>query len=217
MRQLHIDLVSDIACPWCAIGYARLLEALHQLEGKVQVSLSWRAFELNPDPDLVPEPILPALARKYGRTEAEMQQSQQQLMEIAKGLGLNFSGMQQRNTSNTFNGHRLVKWAAGFNQQSAMKLALFDAYFGQAEDVNNKAVLLNAVQAAGLDPVQAQAVLDSDAFAAEVRAEEAQYQNAGIQSVPAFIINQQYLISGAREPEVLAQALEQIAAEITDA
>ncbi|WP_337841600.1 DsbA family oxidoreductase [Rheinheimera sp.] len=216
MRQLHIDLVSDIACPWCAIGYARLLEALQQLQGKVQVTLTWRAFELNPDPALQPEPILPALARKYGRSEAEMEQSQLQLMDIAKGLGLNFSGMQRRYTTNTFNAHRLVKWAAAFDKQSALKLALFDAYFGQAEDVNNPAVLLNAVQVAGLNPAQAQQVLDSDAYADDVRAEEAKYQEAGIQSVPAFIINQQYLISGAREPEVLAQALEQIAAQITE-
>ena len=111
MTLLRIDLVSDVACPWCAIGYARLQQALQSLGGAVEVDLHWRAFELNPDPALKPEPILPALCRKYGVPAAQMQQSQQMLMQLAAGLGLNFTGMEQRLTCNTFDAHRLLKWA----------------------------------------------------------------------------------------------------------
>lgn len=218
MTVLQIDLVSDVACPWCAIGYARLQQALQSLPD-IAVALRWRAFELNPDPDLIPEPILPALCRKYGVPAAQMQQSQQRLMQIAAELGLNFSGMEQRLTCNTFDAHRLLKWAAAqqttatITAQTALKLALFEAYFGKAQQVSDPAVLLNCVETAGLDREVASQVLASGQFAAEVREEEADYQQAGISSVPAFIINQRYLISGAQEPAQLAQALQQIAAE----
>jgi len=223
MTLLRIDLVSDIACPWCAIGYARLQQALQSLHGEIAVDLHWRAFELNPDPALKPEPILPALCRKYGVPAAQMQQSQQMLMQLAAGLGLNFSGMEQRLTCNTFDAHRLLKWAAAsfpatsettVSAQTALKLALFEAYFGRAEQVSEVDVLLRCVAAAGLDVDAAREVLASTQFADAVRAEEAAYQQAGISSVPAFVINQRYLISGAQEPAQLAETLQQIAAEM---
>ena len=226
MTQLRIDLVSDIACPWCAIGYARLQQALQSLHGAIEVDLHWRAFELNPDPALVPEPILPALCRKYGVPAAQMQQSQQMLMQLAAGLGLNFSGMEQRLTCNTFDAHRLLKWAAAaypataaqsVSAQTALKLALFEAYFGRAEQVSEHDVLLRCVAAAGLDADAAAQVLLSTQFTDDVRAEEAAYQQAGISSVPAFVINQRYLISGAQEPAQLAETLQQIAAEAEQA
>ena len=226
MTRLRIDLVSDIACPWCAIGYARLQQALQSLHGAIEVDLHWRAFELNPDPALVPEPILPALCRKYGVPAAQMQQSQQMLMQLAAGLGLNFSGMEQRLTCNTFDAHRLLKWAAAaypataaqsVSAQTALKLALFEAYFGRAEQVSEHDVLLRCVAAAGLDADAAAQVLLSTQFADDVRAEEAAYQQAGISSVPAFVINQRYLSSGAQEPAQLAETLQQIAAEAEQA
>ncbi len=212
MTTLTIDLVSDIACPWCAIGYARLEKALATLP-ELEVQLNWHAFELNPDKAAAQEPILPALSRKYGRSQEEMAQAQQHMTKIATELGLNFSKMQQRFTCNTFDAHRLVKWADTFNKATAMKQALFTAYFGEAADVSNHQVLLSCVQDAGLDEQAARSVLAGDDYAKQVHTDIANYQQAGISSVPAFIINNKYLISGAQEPEQLAQALKQIAAE----
>jgi predicted DsbA family dithiol-disulfide isomerase len=215
MKNLHIDLVSDIACPWCAIGYARLEQAMHSIKDKVDVSIQWRAFELNPDPNLIPEAILPALSKKYGRSEAEMRANQESMIKVATDLGLNFEKMQQRFTCNTFDAHRLVKWAAAFDKQTAMKQALFEAYFGFAEDVSKTEVLQRCAEKAGLDAAEALKVLQSEQFIDEVRTEEAQYQQAGISSVPAFVINQRYLISGAQDPATLAASLLQIADEMT--
>ncbi|AXR06976.1 DsbA family oxidoreductase [Salinimonas sediminis] len=212
MTDITIDLVSDVACPWCAIGYGRLQQALEQLP-EVSTTLTWRAFELNPDPDATPEPIVPALCRKYGATEEQINDSQRQMMTIASELGLHFDKMESRYTANTFDAHRLVKWAATHNSQTPMKLALFDAYFGDAKPVGEHSVLLDCVKAAGLDTEQAKQVLDSDQFGDDVRREEQQYQQAGVSSVPAFIINNKYLISGAQEPDELAQAIRQIASE----
>lgn len=213
MKNLQIDIVSDIACPWCAIGYARLERAMEQVGSEYQFSVNWHAFELNPDHRGPGEPILPALARKYGRSEDEMQASQSQMMEIAKNLGLNFEKMQERFTCNTFDAHRLVKWAGEQGQSTAMKKALFEAYFGRAEAVSDHEVLLECVKAAGLEPERAHLVLESDQYAQAVRDDEAKYQQAGVSAVPAFVINNKYLISGAQEPESLAASFRQVAAE----
>lgn len=213
MKKIHIDIVSDIACPWCAIGYARLAQAMERLAPDHEFSVQWKAFELNPDHTGQGEPILPALARKYGRSEQEMRENQQRMMTIATELGLNFEKIQQRLTYNTFDAHRLVKWAGEQGRQTAMKQALFEVYFGKAMDVSDHAVLLSCVQALGLDPAKARQVLDSDQYAAQVREEEVTYQQAGVSSVPAFIINNQYLITGAQEPDALAQALQEISDE----
>lgn len=213
MKRVQIDIVSDIACPWCAIGYARLEQALRQLEGELVAEVQWRAFELNPEQGAPRLPILEALSRKYGRSVAEMEAAQSSMMDIAQGLGLDFSRMQQRYTANTFDAHRLVKWAQEQGQATAMKMACFDAYFGKAADVSDRQVLLECVGAAGLDPQAAAEVLATDAFAEAVRSDEARYQQAGVTAVPAFILNQRYLISGAQDASTLVEALRQVAAE----
>ena len=213
MNTLKVDIVSDIACPWCAIGYARLKQATAELQNELEVEVEWHAFELNPDPTGDGEPILPALARKYGRSEDEMRANQAQMMEVAADLGLNFKKLQERYTRNTFDGHRLVKWAGEHGKQTDMKLALFEAYFGRAENVSDAEVLVRCASTVGLDAEQARAVLDSDQYAEAVRQDEARYQQAGVSAVPAYIVNQKYLISGAQEPDTLVSAFREIAQE----
>ncbi|WP_273426353.1 DsbA family oxidoreductase [Marinobacter sp.] len=213
MTTLQIDIVSDIACPWCAIGYARLEKAMAALKDDLDIRVEWHAFELNPDPSGDGEPILPALARKYGRSEDEMRANQAQMMEIAKDLGLNFEKLQERYTRNTFDGHRLVKWAGEQGKQTEMKMALFEAYFGRAENVTDTDVLISCASSVGLDAEEAQAVLNSERYADAVRADEARYQQAGVSAVPAYIVNQKFLISGAQEPDTLIDALREIAQE----
>ncbi|MCK2151168.1 MAG: DsbA family oxidoreductase [Marinobacter alexandrii] len=213
MTTLQIDIVSDIACPWCAIGYARLEKAMAALKDDLDIRVEWHAFELNPDPSGDGEPILPALARKYGRSEDEMRANQTQMMEIAKDLGLNFEKLQERYTRNTFDGHRLVKWAGEQGKQTEMKMALFEAYFGRAENVTDTDVLISCASSVGLDAEEAQAVLSSERYADAVRADEARYQQAGVSAVPAYIVNQKFLISGAQEPDTLIDALREIAQE----
>ncbi|MDX1551975.1 MAG: DsbA family oxidoreductase [Marinobacter sp.] len=211
MTTMQIDIVSDIACPWCAIGYARLEKAMEALQDDMDFTLQWHAFELNPDPSGDGEPILPALSRKYGRSEDEMRASQGQMMEIATALGLNFKKLQERHTRNTFDAHRLVKWAGEQGKQTEMKMAFFEAYFGRAENISNPDVLVYCVESIGLEGAKAREVLASDLYADAVRQDEAQYQQAGVSAVPAYIINRKFLISGAQEPETLVQAFREIA------
>ena len=213
MNNIQIDIVSDIACPWCAIGYARLQRAMAQLAAEYKFTVQWHAFELNPEHSGPGEPILPALAKKYGRSEEEMRANQSNMMTIATDLGINFENIQQRLTCNTFDAHRLVKWAGEQGQQTAMKQALFEVYFGHAMNVSDHAVLLACVETLGLDSAAAKQVLESDQYAAAVREDEATYQQAGVTSVPAFIINSKYLISGAQESDAWVKALQEISAE----
>tara|TARA_R110002072_G_scaffold284396_5_gene448705 strand:- start:33174 stop:33824 length:651 start_codon:yes stop_codon:yes gene_type:complete len=216
MNTLQIDIVSDIACPWCAIGYARLERAIEQLGPDYEFSIQWRAFELNPYHSGKGEPILPALAKKYGRSESEMRAAQSNMMEIAKELGINFNKLQERLTANTFDAHRLVKWAGGYGLQTVMKKALFEAYFGKALNISDQEALLTCVEALGLDMGEARQVLESDQYSTAVREDETKYQNSGVSSVPAFIVNQKYLISGAQESSVLAKALQDISAAASE-
>lgn len=210
--QLTIDIVSDIACPWCAIGYARLQQAMTELRDEMSFSVTWHAFELNPDQQKGQGlPITEALSRKYGRSPAQIEALQNDMMRIAADLGLNFTRMQERHTCNTFDGHRLVKWATEQDKGTEMKMALFEAYFGRAEDVSDPQVLLTCVADAGLSTEDAHAMLESDRYSDMVRADEHRYQQGGINSVPAFIINGQYMISGAQEPDTLVRALQQVA------
>jgi predicted DsbA family dithiol-disulfide isomerase len=213
MIPVKIDIVSDIACPWCAIGYARLEEAMQQLKDEMSFAVEWHAFELNPDPAGDGQPILQALSQKYGRSVEEMEQTQAQMQTIAESLGLNFSALQERHTRNTFDAHRLVKWAGEQGKQTAMKKALFEAYFGKDAVITDPEVLAECAASAGLDADAARQLLATDDYTQTVREDEAKWQKAGISSVPAFVINDQYLISGAQEPETLVQAFKDITAK----
>lgn len=216
MTELQIDIVSDIACPWCAIGYARLQQAMEQLSEDMRFRVQWHAFELNPDASGDGEPILQALSRKYGRSPQEMEAAQADMMRIAAGLGLNFERMQERYTRNTFDGHRLVKWAAEYGRQTDMKMALFDAYFGHAANIADHDVLQARAESIGLDGKEARQLLQSDRYADQVREEEAYWQQAGVTGVPAFIVNRRYMISGAQEPDTLVEALRRVASDTAE-
>lgn len=215
MSPLQIDFVSDIACPWCAIGLASLQKALAQCANDIQASLHCQPFELNPQMPPEGEDIIEHLQKKYGSTPA--QQTEIRAMIAARGadVGFQFHAEGRGRIVNTFNAHRLLHWAGQQSeaQQLALKLALLRAYHGRAERVDHNDVLLAVIDEVGLDRTEASHILASDRYANEVREAEQQWQANGIQSVPAVIINQQYLITGGQPPEVFEQALRKIAAE----
>lgn len=213
MQTLRIDLVSDVACPWCAIGYRRLEQALETLKGEIDVELFWQPFELNRDMPPEGEPILEHLCRKYGKDAASMEQSQREIMKVAEELGLNFRGALERRANNTFAAHRVLTWAGTQNQETALQLALFDAYFGEAKNPADPEVLREKAIEVGLDGDIAEAIARSDQYADEVRAAEQQFMEAGVSAVPGLILDGRYLISGAQPPEVLVDALRQVAEE----
>ncbi len=212
--RLKIDFVSDVACPWCAVGLASLQQALARSQDVVQATLHFQPFELNPDMPPGGEDIGEHLGRKYGSTPEQRAHIQATIRERGAAVGFAFNPDGRGRIVNTFNAHRLLHWAGleGADQQLALKRALLEAYHGRAERVDHDEVLLAAVRTVGLDEARAQQILGSDEFADAVRAAERQWQMAGIQSVPAVVINDRHLISGGQPPEVFEQALRQIAA-----
>ncbi|MDQ7732900.1 DsbA family oxidoreductase [Halomonas sp. SpR1] len=213
MQKVRIDLVSDVACPWCAIGYLRLEQALEIVDGEIDVELVWQPFELNPDMPPEGEPILEHLCRKYGKDAASMAQSQREIMAVAEELGLNFRGALERRANNTFAAHRVLAWAGTQNLETPLQLALFDAYFGEAKNPADPAVLREKAIKVGLDGDTAEAIARSDQYAEEVRAAEQRFMEAGVNAVPGLILDGRYLISGAQPADVLVDALRQVVEE----
>ena len=213
---MKIDFVSDVACPWCAVGLASLQQALKNSADAVQATLHFQPFELNPDMPPGGEDVNEHLARKYGGTPEQFEANRAAIRQRGAAVGFQFNPAGRGRIYNTFNAHRLLHWAGqqGDDQQLALKRALLEAYHGRSEAVEQDDVLLAAVKKAGLNEARAQEILASDEFAAEVRAAERHYQQAGISSVPAVIINDRHLISGGQPPEVFEQALRQLAQSV---
>ncbi|MBG6219903.1 MULTISPECIES: DsbA family oxidoreductase [unclassified Janthinobacterium] len=209
---IRIDFVSDVSCPWCVIGLKALEQALDTLHGTVQAEIHFQPFELNANMPPEGEDISEHIARKYGSTAEQMAQSREAIRVRGEQLGFTFAMDQRGRIYNTFDAHRLLHWAQIEGRQKALKMALFDAYFTQGQNPSSHELLLAVAGQAGLDSVKAAEVLASDAYADEVRAQQQFYQQNGINSVPAVIINERHLISGGQPPEVFEQALRQIIA-----
>jgi predicted DsbA family dithiol-disulfide isomerase len=214
--QLRIDFVSDVACPWCAVGLASLEQALARLGADIDVALHFQPFELNPGMADGGQDAGDYLKAKYGMDDAQLHAARVRIREAGAAAGFSFSEKRER-VWNTFDAHRLLHWAglveAGGSPQAqhALKKALLTAYHARNENPGAPEVLLAAAREAGLDAAQAQAVIDSDRYTADVQQMEAFWQQSGIQSVPAIVINRQHLISGGQPSGVFEAALRQVA------
>jgi len=219
--RVTIDIFSDVMCPWCIIGYSQLQKALALLEGEIAAEERWRPFELNPDMPPEGEGQAEHIARKYGRNTAEIEANRDRMIQFGDRAGYSFrysgEGEGPRPMMwNTFLAHKLLAWVldtAGPDRQTELKRALFDAHFQQRRNVSDPAVLLDIVQALGLDRAEAEAALVDEALARRVRQEEAAAWDMNISGVPAMLINGKYLIPGAQEPEVYADALRRVVAK----
>ncbi|MES2937646.1 MAG: DsbA family oxidoreductase [Pseudomonadota bacterium] len=212
---LRIDFVSDVACPWCAIGLASLEKALGELGGEVRAELHFQPFELNPGMPPEGQDIGEHLTQKYGSTPEQQAAAREAIRQRGEALGFAFRKEGRGRAHNTFDAHRLLHWAGlqGAEKQLALKKALLKAYHGEGRAPNDRAVLLDAVAEAGLDRTEAGRVFDEQLYADDVREREQFYQQHGISAVPSVIVNERHLIQGGQPPEVFAQALRQIAAE----
>ena len=217
MNHLKIEIVSDIMCPWCIIGYKNLEAALKQLSETIEAKVSWWAFELNPDMPKAGLSIDDYLQQKYGLSAIEGKRKMQQVTEAGKKAGFTFNFDDDRIMINSFDCHRLLLWSKQYEKQTALKLALFDAHFTNAIFLNEQENLLKVVASVGLDKERAQVILDGDEYANEVRAEQQKAQQMGISAVPTFIINEKYSISGGQAVETFVQALTQISEEALSA
>ncbi|MGK0375913.1 MAG: putative DsbA family dithiol-disulfide isomerase [Arenicella sp.] len=203
-----IDIISDVSCPWCIIGYRSLLSALEQLDAQDSVKINWRPFELNPTMPAEGQDRVEHLQQKYGLTEEQSNANRQNLIDRGLSVGYQFEFVENGRVYNTFNAHRLIHWAQQHDLQTELKLALFDLYFQQAGNPSSDQDLLSCVEKVGLPVPQAKDILESDKFKNEVRADQQLSQQQSISSVPAFIFNHKYLVSGGQPKEVFIEAIE---------
>jgi len=212
VTTLKIDFISDVACPWCAVGLNALERALERVRpDSIDAELHFQPFELNPTMAAEGADTVQYLGDKYGIGPEQIARNQAAIR--ARGAEVGFAFGQRRRVWNTFDAHRLLHWAALQGRQRELKHALLKAYHGEGRNPGAHDVLLELAAAVGLDAEAAREVLASGRYAEEVRAAEAMWQQAGIDSVPSIVINDRHLIQGGQPPEVFEKALRQIAAQ----
>lgn len=209
---IKIDFVSDVACPWCAVGLESLEAAMARVGDGLQVELHFQPFELNPQMPAEGEDSVEHLTRKYGITAEQAAANGEAIRARGESLGFEFRMDKRRRVVNTFDAHRLLHWAgeSGQESQRVLKHALLRAYFTEGEDVSSPEVLLRLVGVAGLEIERARQILASGEYAEAVRAQEQFYQQQGITAVPSVIFNDRHLIQGGQSVETFEQALRQL-------
>jgi predicted DsbA family dithiol-disulfide isomerase len=214
MNTLQIDFVSDVACPWCAVGLNALERALERVGSDIAVELHMQPFELNPTMAAAGANAAQYLKAKYGMSDEQLAVNRARIAERGAAEGFTFGT--RAHVWNTFDAHRLLHWAGvegAPGSQRALKHALLKAYHGEGRNPSAHDVLLELATQVGLPAARAREVLEKNEFADDVREAERFWQEAGIHSVPAVVINRQHLISGGQPSEVFEQALRQIASD----
>ena len=210
---IKIDYVSDVACPWCAVGLGNLNLAIAQLSDQVNFEVHFHPFELNSNMPVGGQDAIEHLTEKYGLTADQVKANQATIRAKALEAGFAFHPEGRKRVYNTFDCHRLLYWAAkeyDLQKQASLKMELLNTYFCLAVNLDDQENLLDAVMRAGLDKDRAHEILKSKEFSNEVREEESTYTGVGINSVPAIILDNQYLLQGAQPPQSFVNAFEQL-------
>ena len=214
---LSVDIVSDVMCPWCIIGWLKFQTVMTHFEGRLGFRVQWHPFELNPDMPPEGEDAAAHVMRKYGITAEQSRTNSGKMAGVANGLGFAFNRGPDFRMRNSFDAHRLLTWAGALEEpeqatatgvQTALKLALFAAHFTDNRDVSDHLVLADVAASVGLDRARAAAILASGEFGEMVRTEEAYWADQNITGVPAFILGGRMMIPGAQEPEAFIRVIE---------
>ena len=211
MKKVTIDMVSDVVCPWCIIGYERLQKAIAQLDD-IEVTIQFHPFELNPNMPQEGQDVREHIMEKYGLTPAQSDQNRKQLIDAGASVGFKFDYFDGMRMANTFNAHQVLHYAGENGKQEALKLRLFAAYFSERRNVNDIEVLVNEAVSVGLNEQEVSELLANQTYADVVREHENLWLQRGIQSVPTFVIGNSG-VAGAQDPDTLAQFIVQASTE----
>lgn len=215
--RLSVDIVSDVMCPWCIIGWLKFRKVMDHFAGRLDFRVQWHPFELNPDMPPEGEDAAAHVMRKYGISAEQSRANTGRLAGIAGELGFAFNRGPAFRMRNSFDAHRLLTWAGAIEEpeqdgptgvQTALKLALFKAHFTDNRDVGDVQVLADVAASVGLGRDRAAAILGSGEFGEMVRTEEAYWADRNITGVPAFILGGRMLVPGAQDPEVFIRVIE---------
>ncbi|AUS06730.1 DsbA family oxidoreductase [Pseudotamlana carrageenivorans] len=209
-KKLKIDMVSDVVCPWCTIGFKRLEKAIAELGIKDQVEVEWQPFELNPQMPKEGQNVTEHISEKYGSTLEQQKASQEQMTEIGEELGFKFDYFEDMRMVNTFEAHILLDYAKKYNKQTDLKMRLTTAFFSERKDVSSREVLKQALIDVGLNAEDGMALLDNDEVRYNIKSQEAFWQNAGVQSVPTVVFNRKSAVTGAQPVDVFKEVLSEM-------
>ncbi len=209
-HQLTVDIVSDVVCPWCAIGYRQLEIAAGQMADRAELNVRWHPFELVPGMAAEGQNLTDYMRERYGATPEQGRGNRDRLVEAGKALGLKLNYSPQSRIYNSHRAHQLLTWAGEVGGQTKLKMELFQAYFTDQTNIAETEVLLAAVERAGLDVEAARSVLADGRYADQVNAEIEHWQDQNITGVPAFIVNGKVMIPGAQEAATFVQILDRV-------
>lgn len=209
-EKLKIDIVSDVVCPWCTIGFKRLEKAIKELGIEDQVEIEWQPFELNPHMPAEGQNLQEHIAEKYGSTLEQQKESQQHMMDAGNELGFTFDYFEDMRMSNTLEAHILLEYAKDFGKQTDLKMRLTTSFFSERKDVSKRDVLKQALLDVGLNAEEALAKLDNEEARHEVRTKEDYWKNLGINSVPTVVFNRKSAVTGAQPVDVFKQVLTEL-------
>jgi len=212
-EKLKIDLVSDVVCPWCIIGYKRLEKAITELGIGDQVEIEWQPFELNPQMPAEGQDVTEHITEKYGSTPEQQKESRRQMTEIGEELGFTFDYFDGMRMVNTFEAHVLLEYAKAFGKQTDLKLCLIKAFFSDRKDVSKKEILKEALLEVGLNADEALTKLDNEEARSEVRTTQGYWQRLGVKSVPTIVFDRKSAVTGAQPVDTLKQILSELLAE----
>jgi predicted DsbA family dithiol-disulfide isomerase len=210
---LKIDIVSDVVCPWCIIGYKQLHKALDTMPDVFDVTIRWHPFELNPHMPEEGQNLREHLSQKYGSTAEQSKAAKTRLMSLGESLGFTFDYSDEMRMVNTFRAHQLLHWAGEQGRQTELELELFDAFFSFRQDVSDSQVLAAAAGRVGLPVSEALAVVEDGRYAQAVREEQKIWLDKDVHAVPAFVFNDKYMVPGAQEAETFVRILGKIQLE----
>jgi len=212
-KILKIDIVSDIVCPWCTIGYKRLEKAIIELGIQDQVEIEWQPFELNPNMPAEGQNVTEHISEKYGSTLEQQQESKQNMTNIGKELNFTFDYFDDMRMVNTFEAHILLEYAKAFGKQTELKMGLTTAFFSERKDVSKRDILKQVLQTVGLNAEEGLAKLDNDEAQKEVRSKQSYWKNLGVNSVPTIVFNRKSAVTGAQPVDTFKQILSELIAE----
>ncbi|AQS94619.1 thioredoxin [Polaribacter sp. BM10] len=212
-NKLKIDIVSDVVCPWCTIGYKRLEKAIEELGVKDQIEIEWQPFELNPNMPKEGQNVVEHITEKYGSTIEQQNESKRNMTEIGADLGFKFDYFDDMKMVNTFDAHVLLEYAKDFDKQTELKMTLTKAFFSDRKDVSEKEILKEALLEVGLNADEGLAKLDDEKARLEVRNKQNYWKNLGVNSVPTIVFDRKSAVTGAQPITTFKQVLTELIKE----
>ncbi|RKF15751.1 DsbA family oxidoreductase [Alginatibacterium sediminis] len=212
-RRVRVDIVSDFVCPWCVLGYLRFSQASLKFKSHAQFDIRWQSFQLNPN---IPEQgklLTEHWRDKLGYSDQQTKQTVEHITQLGLDLGFRFKYTAETKTYNTLKAHMLSLWASEYGKSTEFHMALFRAYFGEGQNINDPSVLIDLCQGIGLDPNLAQAVLSENATKAQLLTQQQIIRQNGVNSVPTITMDSHYQLVGARSVADYQALISQLVAQ----